>query len=444
MKLQSATISQPLHEEEQKNETLDLRLGGRWSLLARGIWVVMFVLVCAFFVANLRISRLDLMSRVLLIIATSIWFAVSGVLLWSKPANRVVVLFSLGIMLIGGIFLAPHYVTLLAGHSWFWELILQAIVTLGQSALLLFYLFPDGHFAPRWTRVLALGWILVSLDQNLPSFIDIGPFSPWYSSFSLSIYRIVEVAFYGTFMFSLLYRYRHMSSPVQRQQTRWVIFAFFIILVVASIANLGVDTIPYYFPALALPSQVAREVRSLTNWLVPVLAPIAMGIALLRYRLWAIDLLINRALVYGLLTGSLAVVYAGVILMLQTLLSGFTSGNTLALVASTLVIASLFLPLRRRIQTIIDHRFYRRKYNAARTIEAFSETLRGEIDLNALSEQLVAVVQETMQPAHVSLWLYRQDAPGRERYETPVADEKAHLEPPGKGSTLSDPHSIDL
>jgi hypothetical protein len=353
------------------------------------------------------------------------------VLLWSKPDNRVVVFFSLGILLIGGTFLAPHYVPLLAGGSWFWELILQGVVTLGQSALLLFYLFPDGHFAPRWTRFLALGWILVSFDQNLPSFINVGPLSPWYSSFSLAIYRLIEVAFYCSFMFSLLYRYWHVSAPVQRQQTRWVIFAFLVILVAASAANLEVDTIPYYFPTLALPPQLAEAITSLTNWLLPVLAPLAIGAALLRYRLWTIDLIINRALVYSILTGTLAVVYAAFILTLQTLLSGFINGNALSLIASTLVIASLFLPFRRRIQAIIDRRFYRRKYNAARTIEAFSTTLRGEIDLNTLSEQLVAVVQETMQPTHVSLWLYRQDSSERKLYGEPVAYDKAFWKQPG-------------
>lgn len=433
MKLQHATISQPLVNQEYEKETTEARLGGRWPLVTRVVWVVVFVPVLAFFVANLRISKLDMVSSILLIVATSMWFAVSGLLLWRKPDNRVVVLFSLGIMLIGGAFLAPHYVTLLAGHSWFWELILQVMVALGQSALLLFYLFPDGRFVPRWTRFLALGWVLVSFDQNLPGFIDIGPLSPWYSSFSLSIYRMVEVAFYASFMFSLLYRYLCVSTPVQRQQTRWIVFAFFIILVAASAANLEVDTIPYYFPALALPPWLAQEVSSLTNWLLPVLAPLAIGIALLRYRLWAIDLIINRALVYGLLTGTLAVLYIGFILVLQMLLSGFTGGNTLSLVASTLVIASLILPLRRRIQTIIDRRFYRRKYNAARTIEAFSMTLRGEIDLNTLSEQLVAVVQETMQPEHVSLWLYEQDSQTGKRYTKPFAGEKALSAQPGDG-----------
>jgi hypothetical protein len=118
-------------------------------------------------------------------------------------------------------------------------------------------------------------------------------------------------------------------------------------------------------------------------------------------------------------------VYIGTILLFQGLLSGFTNGNSLALVGSTLTIAALFLPLRRRIQASIDRRFYRRKYDAIRTMEAFSATLRGEIDLNMVCEQLVAVVQETMQPTHVSLWLKQPDPQARKQKSDLVTTEKA-------------------
>jgi hypothetical protein len=127
---------------------------------------------------------------------------------------------------------------------------------------------------------------------------------------------------------------------------------------------------------------------------------------MLRSRLWDIDIIINKALVYGLLTALLAVVYAGLIISLQFLLSGIIKqNNDVVIVISTLVIAALFQPLRHRIQRIIDHRFYRRKYDAAKTMEAFSNTLRNEVDLNHLREHLLGVVQETMQPAYMSLWL---------------------------------------
>jgi len=164
---------------------------------------------------------------------------------------------------------------------------------------------------------------------------------------------------------------------------------------------------------------------------LPLFIPLSFGFAMLRSRLWDIDVLINRTLIYGTLTAILTAVYVGLVLGLSALLHGIISqGNGVAIVLSTLAIYVLFQPLRRRIQQVIDRRFYRRKYDAAKVVAAFSATLRQEVDLEQLREHLLAVVQQTMQPAHVSLWV-RPPEPSRKRKPWLLArsDEQARGEP---------------
>ena len=195
---------------------------------------------------------------------------------------------------------------------------------------------------------------------------------------------------------SLILRLRR-GSWVERQQIKWLAYA-------AAVATGG--SILVYTPPEALGAPWVTSVGYVVVELGVLGIPISIGIAILRYRLYEIDTIINRTLVYGSLTTTLVALYFGGIVVLQRIFVVLTGEkSTLAVVASTLVIAALFNPLRRRMQWFVDRRFYRSKYDAAKTLEAFSVKLRDETDLDALSDDLVGVVRETMQPAHVSLWL---------------------------------------
>ena len=202
---------------------------------------------------------------------------------------------------------------------------------------------------------------------------------------------------------SLFLRLRRARGE-ERQQIKWFAYA-------ASVVVIGA-ILTYVVPEATDARWVGRVgLALLAVGFVGI--PIAIGIAILKYRLYNIDLLINRTLVYGLLTVSLVGVYVGIIVVLQGLVRTLTGqGSQLAIVASTLAVAALFDPLRRLIQSFIDRRFYRRKYDARKTLEAFSAKLREETDLDALNNELVGVVRDTMQPTHVSLWL-RPELPPR-------------------------------
>jgi hypothetical protein len=204
---------------------------------------------------------------------------------------------------------------------------------------------------------------------------------------------------------SLVWRYRHSGGEV-RLQIRWVAFAASLVSVAYAVT--AVSGI-FFAPEASTNEQAPPLWLALLQDAVLVSyagVPIAVGFAVLRYRLYDIDLIINRTLVYGSLTVLLASAYVGGVVGLQAIFRGLTGQeSTLAVVASTLAIAALFNPLRRRVQAFVDRRFYRKKYDARKTLETFSGRLRDETDLHTLSSDLVAVVRETMQPAHVSLWV---------------------------------------
>jgi hypothetical protein len=346
---------------------------------------------------------------VIIDLISSLTFLFIGALIfWRKSNERFALFVSLILILFGA--LGPDELNrtiLLITQYPAWQVALP--VKLFQLSIypalgLFFYLFPTGRLVPRWSWVFFCAWIAQVLFYELPvnspySLQNVSPF------LQLTIFLLT----YGSAVGCQIYRYRWVSGPVQRQQTKWLIFGFIGTIVLKILSSAPVDP-----NTLNPPLLLFGVLSSYLPWL-PL--PLAVGIALLRYRLWDIDTLLNRTLVYGLLTLLLALGYLGLVFGGQALLTGLIGHtNDIVIMGSTLIMALLFQPLRRGIQNVIDRRFYRRKYDAARTLEAFSATLRQEVDLATLSEHLVGVVQETMQPASVSLWLRppaRQQGPWR-------------------------------
>jgi hypothetical protein len=225
------------------------------------------------------------------------------------------------------------------------------------------------------------------------------------------------------------YRYRYVSSPQQRQQTKWLVYG----ATMAAAGNLGTRVLYQFvlfplFPRSEGSTLLAALFVILITFCMLIIPP-TLGIAIFRSRLWDIDVIINRTLVYSALTVSLALVYIGLVIglgLLTRLFTGQLAQYPVFIVASTLAIAALFQPWRRRLQAMIDRRFYRRKYDAARTLAAFGATIRQQVDLDDMSGQLITVVQEIMQPAHASLWLRPPD-PVRHRgtqFLPPIAEEQ--------------------
>ncbi len=283
--------------------------------------------------------------------------------------------------------------------SWAWTLLIFVPTTF------LLLLFPDGRLpSPRWRPVAWCAGLGISgfvggyaLDagplEDFPQLVNpYGVDSPVVEVVTVAASLVVGVSMVAAAV-SVIVRARR-AGRVERQQIKWLSYGGAVVvgaIFVAGGISIWSDTAAIAVISLALLG-----------------LPVFTGIAIVRYRLYDIDLLINRTLVYGVLTGALALVYFGGVATAQAIfraLTGQEQQPQLAVVVSTLVIAALFNPLRRRIQSFIDRRFYRRKYDAAKTLEAFSVKLRDETDLDRLGDELMGVVRETMQPAHVSLWL---------------------------------------
>jgi hypothetical protein len=303
-------------------------------------------------------------------------------------------------------------------YAWLW------VPTVGLIGIYLLLLFPDGRLLSRRWRLLA--WLAgaVIAVESAAVFLTPGPMQdlkgarnpfglenyPWVEGLGLIVLPLLPLCMVASAV-SLVLRFRR-STGVVREQIKWIAFAAsFMGLLYLGIMGTGLFI--HLISAPQAPSDLGSQSllgALLENVMVLSFAgvPVAIGFAVLKYRLYEIDIIINRTLVYGALTATLVALYFGSVTTTQAIfraLSGQEEQPQLAVVVSTLVIAALFNPLRHRMQGFIDRRFYRKKYDAAKTLEAFSSKLRDETDLDAVSDDLVGAVKETMQPAHVSLWL---------------------------------------
>lgn len=274
------------------------------------------------------------------------------------------------------------------------SILVIGVSIVGSIVMLAFlYLLPNGRFSPRWAYIpLTCTIFLVSLA---------------YFPIPDQLASLANMASFGLALFGVglqIYRYRQVSSPIERQQTKWILFAivsFVVSIIVWTLIFGGVVTIPSGAPRLLV---------NLGGWFLSIslllILPVAITTAILRYKLWGIDVVVRRTLQYALLTGLLALLFFGSVILLQAIFGSVIGAQSpVAIVLSTLLIAALFTPLRLRVQDVIDRRFYRKKYDAHQVLAQFATTARDETDMNALTAELARVVQETMQPESVKVWM---------------------------------------
>jgi len=329
---------------------------------------------------------------------------VASVLFWRKTQDRVVFLISLTGILTGT--MAIPVVTALVSSRPEWE---TAALLLRNAAILglitQFFVFPDGRFVPDWTRWAAGLWgiyiIAATFVPSLAPPVGLAGIGP--SDLPVQVWIFLWM---GVGMYAQIFRYRYVSTPTQRQQTKFVVLGLVVCFSIGYLTFLinYLPTLLNFSPLVSM--QLKLFSLTITLLVALPLLPLSVALSILRYRLWDIDFLIRRTLVYAVLSATLALIYFGLVVLLEgTLRSLVGSSGQVATVISTLVIAALFTPLRRRVQDSIDRRFYRQKYNAEQALAQFAAAARSETDLEALTSQMLNIVQNTMQPEYVSLWL---------------------------------------
>ena len=329
--------------------------------------------------------------------------SVAGLIAWGRSDNWMAWYVSL--ILVSTAAALPLVTVLQPTHKLWSDLVLCGQMVFFGGLIPLIYLFPDGRFAPSWTRWLAVAWLIYMAFW--PVFPSLRPTFGFRRDLTASEALVILwlMIWFLAGVLAQVWRYRHYSNTLERQRTKWVMFGFALLLVcgvgaVAAFTYLPIAAagLGYLAARLAGPSLILLGLN---------LMAMSIGVSILRYRLYDIDVIIRRTLLYSVLTALLALAYFLTVLVLQAPLRILTGPgqNQLVTVASTLAIAALFVPLRRRLQSAIDRRLYRRKYDAGKTIAAFGSTLRNEVELNRLTTLLLEVVDATMQPAQASLWL---------------------------------------
>ncbi len=271
--------------------------------------------------------------------------------------------------------------------------------------ILIPFIFPNGIFVPGWTKYAVLIFVIFGAPVSVIPNLNLGIREDLYALWMLLIFG----SWFIVGVYSVVYRYRKVSTMVERQQTKWVL---------AGILGTFIAFIPFIIVSLWFPPAEPSNQRLMFMFFVylPVyvlsylLMPTGIAFSILRYRLWDIDLIIRRSLVYLSLSTILLIVFFGVVTLSSSIITQVTGQqSSLSLVLSTLLIAALFNPLRRRIQNGIDRRFYRRKYNAEQVLSNFSLITRSETDINVLISKMTRVIDESVQPESVSVWLRRKD-----------------------------------
>jgi hypothetical protein len=380
------------------------------------------------------------------------WFVIAAMLAWQKPNDWLALLVALWFIIAGTATITGAFGlgtgSTVQGHELY-----AHVVNLGAEyglILVVFALFRTRRFAPR-----AAFWLLIGIgffaagplpDSNpltLPLRLGVltgllvaqiyhvwrftGRELQWttqWATIGLTVVIGVATAFLviadvdrslttlATLLFYVavagaevmqLSRYWQVAGPLGRQQTKWIAFGVAVFVILAAMLLAPV----IFLPSLGTSGSFYQTIHTLVLIVVSLVGPVTITLAILRYRLWDIDSLINRTLVYGSLTSLLGALYAGLLISLESLagLLNKQAGQPLVLVVSTLATAALIQPLRTRLQQVIDRRFYRRKYDAEKTLAAFSATLQNEVDLEQVRSQLLSVIEETMQPTQVTLWL---------------------------------------